>query len=134
MLTSAGLLLAAALAIGLWPGLGAGAQEAAARFHDRAGYAAAALQGDQRLPDRRPPSVHVSIGSGLLFTAAAAALGSAALFRRRLPGGLRRGTMTALRPAINALRFVHSGEVQDYVAWATLGVALLGGAFALTLT
>jgi multicomponent Na+:H+ antiporter subunit D len=76
----------------------------------------------------------ISIGSGILVTVGAVALGAVALFRRRLPKRLRRAALAPARPALNALRFVHSGEVQDYVAWVTLGVAMLGGAFALMLS
>jgi hypothetical protein len=119
--------------VGLWPALGAQAEEASARFHDRAAYAATVLQGEQLPPAGQSSGQGVSVGSGLLLASGAVALGALALFRRRLPKRFRRATMAPVRPALNALRFVHSGEVQDYVAWATLGVAALGGAFALML-
>jgi multicomponent Na+:H+ antiporter subunit D len=133
MVASAGILLAGALAVGLWPGLGADAEEASARFHDRAAYSEAVLRGVEERPEHQPSGEEASVGSGLLLSAGAVALGAAALFRRRLPNPFRRATMAPVRPALNALRFVHSGEVQDYVAWTTLGVAVLGGAFALML-
>lgn len=134
MVASAGLLLAGALAVGLWPGLGTRAEEASARFHDRPAYAASVLEGEESPAVHEPSGEGISVGSGLLFAAGAMALGALALFRRRLPGRLRQATMAPVRPALRALRFVHSGEVQDYVAWATLGVAALGGAFALMLS
>jgi multicomponent Na+:H+ antiporter subunit D len=134
MVASAGLLLAGALAVGLWPAVGPQAEEASARFHDRPAYAAAVLEGRGEAPEHEPSGEGISVGSGVLFAVGAVALGGAALFRRRLlPRRVRRATMASVRPAVNALRFVHSGEVQDYVAWVTLGVAALGGAFALGL-
>jgi multicomponent Na+:H+ antiporter subunit D len=133
MVASAGLLLAGALAVGVWPGLGTLAEEASARFHDRPAYAASVLQGEGSPAEHEPSGEGISVGSGILVTAGAVALGAVALFRRRLPKRLRRVAMAPARPALSALRFVHSGEVQDYVAWLMLGVAVLGGAFALML-
>ena len=41
--------------------------------------------------------------------------------------------MAAVRGPTAALRAVHSGHVGDYVAWLTVGLAILGGAFAVAL-
>ena len=57
----------------------------------------------------------------------------AALRRDRLPATFRRGAMAAVRGPTAALRAVHSGHVGDYVAWLTVGLAILGGAFAVAL-
>jgi multicomponent Na+:H+ antiporter subunit D len=132
MIASAGLLLATALAIGLWPGLSTAAEAAATAFEDREAYVAAVLEGSAEVPAHHGSGTGISVVSGLGFTAGAAGLAAAALFRHRLlPGRLRRATMRLARPPLAALRAVHSGEVQDYVAWLALGVAALGGAFAL---
>jgi hypothetical protein len=55
-----------------------------------------------------------------------------ALLRRRVvPSAVRRLAATATGPPIRAIRSIQSGHVGDYAAWFVLGVALLGGAFAL---
>ena len=130
------LLLAAALALGIAPRLTAGAQHAAARFQDQHGYAASVL-------DRKPavnPPIHVEPQKltgrayGIASTAGALALAALALFRRRLPHGVRRiGRALDIRPAFLALRRVHSGHIGDYIAWLTLGLACVGGLFSLAL-
>ena len=37
----------------------------------------------------------------------------------------------AVHDGFERLRRLHSGQIGDYVAWATVGFALLGGLFAL---
>jgi multicomponent Na+:H+ antiporter subunit D len=46
---------------------------------------------------------------------------------------LRRGTARVLGAPVEALRAAHSGHVGDYVAWLTVGLAVLGVAFSLAL-
>ena len=71
---------------------------------------------------------------GLASAAAAAALAALALFRRRLPSGVRRvGRAVDLRLAFVALRRLHSGHVGDYIAFLTLGLAAVGGLFSVAL-
>jgi multicomponent Na+:H+ antiporter subunit D len=56
---------------------------------------------------------------------AAVAVAAVALYVDRLP-----------RPAARTLarlRALHFGHIGDYVAWLSVGVATIGGAFALTL-
>jgi hypothetical protein len=67
---------------------------------------------------------------GLVSTMLAFVLAGYVLFRKKLPlknidfaGGLT----VVLRP----LRIIHSGNMCDYVAWLTFGVAVFGGLFAL---
>jgi hypothetical protein len=58
-----------------------------------------------------------------------------ALFRKRaIPERMRAGVRGSAGLGIRGLRAAHSGDVDDYVAWLTLGVAILGGAFAVTMT
>lgn len=62
----------------------------------------------------------------------AVALASLAVFRGLTPiwlGGISRALDALIRP----LRALHSGHIGDYIAWLTLGVAILGGVLTLTL-
>jgi multicomponent Na+:H+ antiporter subunit D len=126
-------LAGAGLGIGLVPGLRAAVEEAAARFVDRAGYAATVLS------DRRPAEAGETVLApgfadvvfGLLTTAAAVGLAYLALAPPR--PGLHRVGVAAGR-AIGGLRGLHTGYVGDYVTWLVAGTAVLGGLFAVTLT
>jgi multicomponent Na+:H+ antiporter subunit D len=132
---AAGALLVVALGIGLWPGLGAGAEESAHSFSDREAYARAVLEGEPAPEPPPAPDEGASIPVGLSLVAGAVVLGALALFRRRaVPGALRAAVHRSAGRGIHVLRVVHSGDVDDYVAWLTLGVAILGGAFAVTMT
>jgi multicomponent Na+:H+ antiporter subunit D len=128
-------LVALALGMGLWPGLGSRAEEIAHSFEDREAYARTVLEGAPA-PEAPPaPSEGPSIGVGLSLTAGAAALAALALYRKRLlPSALRSAIRGSVGQGLEGLRAVHSGEVEDYVAWLTLGVAILGGAFAISMT
>jgi hypothetical protein len=57
----------------------------------------------------------------LLLTVLLAALGAA----RRVP--------SSLAPPVRALKAVHSGVIGDYVMWVTVGTAVIGGVWAITL-
>src|SRR5207248_1019544 len=136
MFVPAVLLLAAGLALGVLPHLETGAQHAAARFQDQTGYATAVLDGKQAAPPpagtEHPMPTDRTYGVG--STAAAFALAALALFRRRLPAGVRRvGRALDLRPLFVGLRRLHSGHVGDYIAWLTLDLASVGGLFSLAL-
>jgi multicomponent Na+:H+ antiporter subunit D len=133
MLWAGGVLTVAGLTVGLVPGIVDGVQEAAARFADRGAYAAAVLG--------RPAGAPAEAD---LFTPGltAAALGVASVLAAlALAAGMLRGRSVpfpaaARRPAAQAffrLRRLHSGQIGDYVAWLTVGVAVLGGALALQL-
>jgi multicomponent Na+:H+ antiporter subunit D len=133
MTVTAVLLAAGGLALGLVPGLRDAIAEAAGRFVDRAGYAAAVLQGGG------PREVHtqaaqpqvVDVGLGLLTAAGAIGLAYLTLAppRPRLRRvGIAAGTVIA------RLRLLHTGYVGDYVTWLVAGAAVLGGLFAATLT
>ena len=126
-------LAAGGLVLGLVPDLRDAIAEAAARFVDRAGYAAAVLQGSG------PREVHaesaapgiLDIGLGLLTAAGAIGLAYLTLAppRPRLHRvGVAAGTVIA------RLRVLHTGYVGDYVTWLVAGAAVLGGLFAATLT
>ncbi len=136
MSTTAGALIAAGALSGLIPGIGEAAHACAVRLLHTAEYGAAVLDGAPWPTVAAPPHLEVAraLPQALLTTLAAALLAALVLEReRRLPSAFRRAIEWAWRPAIGALRAVHSGELNDYVAWLTLGVAAFGGACALWL-
>ena len=127
MLAPAGVLLALALAVGLWPALANETRRAAAGFQDPARYASLVLAG--RSPAgvaaaEEPPPRGYLMGSASALGAAALAL--LALFRHRLPHALRRIGRSG-KALLSALHALHSGHVGDYVVWIVVGVAVLGG-------
>ena len=131
------VLMAAALILGVIPGMGPAIEVAAARFQDHSAYAALVLDGVTRrvsltpLPPvgRTPSTVLAGLGS----TAGAIAFALLALFWRRLPAALRRAMGWPVAPGIAGLRRLQSGSVRDYIAWLTLGVAVLGAVCATVL-
>jgi len=129
------VLAVAAVVIGLLPQLGPTVQNAAVRLQDRAGYAATVLSGARVAHPVAPePPEETGVSAADLATGAGSAAGAVllaglALYRRRLPL-LRRGWPGSAVLA-TASRVVQSGVVNDYVAWAVLGLAVLGGTLAL---
>lgn len=132
MWVPAALLLALAVAPGLWFGTADRIAAAAARFVDGAGYAGAVLRssppGGISAASPAPKGFDYAYAAG--STALALAVAAAGLWGGRLPRAA-----TAARLAGRALRplaALHSGDVRDYLAWLTVGagaVALvLGGA------
>lgn len=134
MVIPAAALLIGTLALGLAPNLPESTQLGAVRLEDREAYVAGVLGGapgpepTRRAPERSGPL------TGMLTALGAAAVALLGLFRGRLPEGVRGAAWRAWGPALSALRAVHSGHVGDYVAWLMLGLAILGGAFAASLT
>jgi multicomponent Na+:H+ antiporter subunit D len=131
MIGPAAVLTALAIAIGLVGSrLGPVVEAAAARFTDQAGYNATVLHGAHIA---YPVGLHAGItlasmlggtGSG----AGALALAWLGLYWRRLP------VLRARRPSsrLAALaRGFQSGVINDYVTWLVIGLACLGGMFAL---
>jgi multicomponent Na+:H+ antiporter subunit D len=129
-LAMVGLLLGA-LTAGVISNLVPAAEAAAERFQDRPAYAEAVLEGtDLGAPALPPPPTEPPL-LGLASGAGAVALALLALFRHRLPRSVAGPPATLFRRPLSLLRTVHSGHTGDYVAWLTLGVAVLGGALAL---
>jgi multicomponent Na+:H+ antiporter subunit D len=125
------VLACAGLATGAWTGLAAKAMGAAHTFTDQLSYSHAVL--DHRPPAPPPPGEWTTTTSAVLwgvvtFTGSIA-LGVASTMRNRFPSRLTDGLSRVLAP----LRAVHSGHVGDYVAWLTLGTAVIGGLFAVTI-
>jgi multicomponent Na+:H+ antiporter subunit D len=134
MIIPPAILVVAAIAIGLIPGLGSVIQQAAIRFEDQAGYNATVLAGAHIAHPVAPAAAEPT---GLTLSAVLAGLGSTvgavilaylALYRRRLP--LLRGHEPGAGLIAPIQRF-QSGVVNDYVTWTVVGLAILGGVFAL---
>ncbi|GAC1645669.1 MAG: hypothetical protein NVS9B15_03370 [Acidobacteriaceae bacterium] len=121
------VLLALAFALPFVPTLKQRAHSAGAAFTDETVYHALVLDGAQASPPPLEPLE--SERASLIRNSVSAVL---ALF-------LALGTLFGLRPLIafengfEPLRALHSGHPGDYIAWLTLGTALLGGSFALLL-
>jgi multicomponent Na+:H+ antiporter subunit D len=137
MLGVTAALVVLGLVVSVVPGLSQRAEYGAERFRDRAAYAERVLH-DVHVKTKRIPyavqpttgeSVAYGIGAGVL-TLLFAAFG---LWRDRLPRAWRLSGGRAAAQPLGALKGVHSGVIGDYVMWITLGTALLGGVWALTL-
>jgi multicomponent Na+:H+ antiporter subunit D len=132
MFASAAILIVGGLAVSALPGVITEAQQSVHAFGDRAGYAAAVLG----RPAPPVPSIeYLHPGAFDVILSVITVLGAvgltAVLVERlrlpfALPGALRRAAQTTSW----RLRRQHSGQIGDYVAWATIGFALLAGLFA----
>ncbi|HYX78507.1 MAG TPA: hypothetical protein VE727_04025, partial [Solirubrobacterales bacterium] len=136
MFAPAAALIAAALAIGVVPGMADAALHAGHRFTDGSSYARAVIDGvsPAAIPSLEPYSAptHAYVYAAITLLAS---IGFAALtlFGARLRV-LRARPLEVLGQGLARLRALHSGHVGDYVAWLVTGVAALGGAFAIALT
>lgn len=131
-------LLLVGLAVGVVPGLAEAAQEAAARFVDHHSYIATVLYDLPTEGGQPAGTTHTYTTSDFLYaavsTGGAIALALLTLFSHRLPQLTKRRSLAAVWEAGSyRLRALHSGHPGDYVAWLTLGVAVLGVLLALTL-
>jgi multicomponent Na+:H+ antiporter subunit D len=129
------VLVVAAIVVGLVPGVVHEIEHAAEHFVDRSSYVAAVLHGAQPHVVLSPPSklrpFDFLYGSGA--TLLAIGLAALALFGTPLAERMPSGLIERARSALGGLRALHSGHIGDYIAWLTLGLASVGGLFALTL-
>ncbi|MGO9820193.1 MAG: complex I subunit 5 family protein [Solirubrobacteraceae bacterium] len=131
-----GVLLFAAIVVGLIPGAIPAIERAAADFHDHRAYIGWVLAGT-RPHFGRVATSHVASYDYLYAAAAsvgAVTLAALALFGRPLHDRLPAVITRPVVGAVDALRSLHSGHIGDYIAWWTTGAALLGGASMLLLT
>ena len=123
------LLLAAAVAVGLAPGITGVVETAAARFTDRAGYAAAVLEGVAG-PGAGVSHPPVPLAAPAFWAVLSALLGLglalAALAPERVPGRLRDGVARVWGPVAATLRGLHDGGIGDSVTWLVVGMAAFG--------
>jgi len=71
--------------------------------------------------------------TGVIAALAAVVAAAIGLWHAKLPASIRDSITRSLGPAFGGVRALHSGHVGDYVAWLTVGVAVLGGLLAVTL-
>jgi multicomponent Na+:H+ antiporter subunit D len=138
LLAVAALMLVLGLAVSLVPGLGQRAEYGAKRFRDRGAYAREVLhgvptKGTPRLPFVLQPTTRESVLYGLGAGAIALLVAAFGLWRHRLPDAWRLLAGRVAGPPLEGLRAVHSGVIGDYVMWLTVGTAVIGGVWALTL-
>jgi multicomponent Na+:H+ antiporter subunit D len=131
-------LLVLGLVVSVAPGLGQRVEQAAGRARDRVAYVDRVLRGRELpAPPRPPVAVEPTATDSVLYgigaTVIALGLALAGLYRRRLPELVRASLRCVLGPPLAALRLAHSGVVGDYVAWITVGTAVVGGVWALLL-
>lgn len=126
------LLLGAALAVGVWPGVGAALAAGARTFDDHTGYLANVLGVAAPALVKAPPEAAWTLAGvllGLLSTVLAVGLAAAAVWRpdRRWSTARVLRNLAALgdRRLIVPLRRLHSGLLGDYVTWLTVGLAAL---------
>jgi multicomponent Na+:H+ antiporter subunit D len=138
MIAITALVAVIGIGMGVIPGLEDRSEHAAERFRDRQAYVERTLAGHVErygpsapvvLHRAKPASIAYGIGAGLIAFAVAAF----GLWRRRAPSVARSLAGRYLEPVAGGLKAVHSGVVGDYVAWITVGTALVGGLWALTL-
>jgi multicomponent Na+:H+ antiporter subunit D len=137
MVTITTLLVVIGLALSVVPGLEDRTGHGAARFRDRHAYVARTLFGAVPTYPSPPVIVHeakpASVGYGLGAAAIALATAVFGLWRQRLPGLVRGAGARVCEPAVHSLKALHTGVPGDYVMWLTLGTAVLGGVWTLTL-
>jgi multicomponent Na+:H+ antiporter subunit D len=132
MLACATFLVVGGLLLGVVPGVLDTVHDAAAQFTDRPLYAAAVLRdADVRVAET---TAAPSIGGVEVILAAVGAIAAVALafvlLRRRSPFEWRIDSPSVWERSLVRLRRLHSGQIGDYVTWAMVGFAFLGGALA----
>jgi multicomponent Na+:H+ antiporter subunit D len=133
MLATATGLIVAGLLLGTLPNIVNRAQQGAHAFADRTSYAAAVL-GRAVPPRPHIETVHTAafeVVVALLTVLAAVALAAVLLGRLRTPLAPPAWLRGAAGRGFLRLRRQHSGQIGDYIAWATVGFAVLGGSLAL---
>jgi multicomponent Na+:H+ antiporter subunit D len=121
--------IVAGLVVSVTPGLAQRSELGAERFQDRGAYVATVLRG-RPLPTAPTPPFGLAHSSAesLLYATAATLLSLVLAWV-----GLAGVRLRLVRPAVGALKAVHSGIVGDYVVWITVGTALVGGVWAIGL-
>jgi multicomponent Na+:H+ antiporter subunit D len=133
------VLVAAGLVLSVVPGLQQESEHAAKHFVDRHAYVAHVLEQEPARPlPAVPARIAAASGSSIAYGLGAGALTFVVtifgLYHRRIPAGLRAAGARWFEPPLNGLKAAHSGLVGDYVMWLTVGTAVLGGVWLLTLT
>jgi multicomponent Na+:H+ antiporter subunit D len=132
MLAPAAVLMLAGLAAGILPGFRDAVQQAGAAFVDSSAYAGAVLHQAGRYTPIEPSGLRaVDFAFAGTSIVLAVAIAATALFGRELVKRIPAGARRAGGRATTTIRDLHSGHVGDYVAWLTVGTAVLAGLVAL---
>ena len=133
MIVPPALLAAAGLAIGCVSAVRDGIDSAAARMADRLAYAASVLGGrGAAVPAPHPSIVTLDVVLAFVSVAGAVAVAAVSLAARAQRLGPLARAERLVTGSIVALRRLHSGCVNDYIAWLALGLAVIGGALAVS--
>jgi multicomponent Na+:H+ antiporter subunit D len=128
------VLVAGAALLGIIPGLVPGIETAAYHLHDHAAGIAWVLRGVVHFAP--VPHTHLEAYDYLYASGAvvgAIALAALGLFGPGVRATLARGPLAPVAGAVNGFRRLHSGHIGDYIAWWTVGAAVLGAASLLLL-
>jgi len=133
MFVPALVLLTAAIIIPFVPGLLGGSEAAAVAFADRPAYAGSVLLGTRHpITEARAHewTVPTELIAGAASVIGAVALAAFTLRRAPLPQKALGKARTGAERVVGGLTKLHSRHIGDYMAWLTMGAALLGGALA----
>lgn len=135
MWVTAAALLGVSLVAGMIPDLSIRLEPSADFFLDRRAYADLVLRGVTPHEVPLPPGAPLLKGAviGLITALAAVFAAAMGLWHAKLPASMKGIIAKGLGPPFGRLRALHSGHVGDYVAWLTVGVAVLGGLLAATI-
>jgi len=137
MAAPASCLLVVAFGLAFAPDLAGHAIQAAERVVDPAQHAVAVLERQPPPPQGPRPSYSPALSSYLYAAGSVLltlVLAAAGLHRRRVSRATGRVAARVAAAGADRLTALHSGAIGDYVTWQTVGGAILGGLFALTLT
>jgi multicomponent Na+:H+ antiporter subunit D len=131
------VVLVLGLVASIAPGLGQRVEQAAGRARDRVAYVDRVLRSHEASYSRPAVAIEATKTASVLYgvggTVIALVLALVGLYRRRLPELVLGPLRTALGPPVAVLRAAHTGVIGDYVAWITVGTAVVGGVWALLL-
>jgi multicomponent Na+:H+ antiporter subunit D len=137
LLSVTAVLLVLGLVASVAPGLGQRVEQAAGRARDRIAYVDRVLRSHESPSPRPPVVIEPTTTDSLLYgiggTLIALSLALVGLYRRRLPELVLAPLRSTLGPPAAVLRAAHSGVIGDYIAWITVGTAVVGGIWALLL-
>jgi multicomponent Na+:H+ antiporter subunit D len=137
MLSTAAALLAVALVLGSWSAPARWTQSAASQFLNISTYDAVVIVGHPTgpMPSVSPlrHSLYSALGPGLGTAFFAVVFAAWALCRDALPAAFNDGIKRFFHPPLSWLSRIHSGNVCDYAAWLSAGMAMLGILFVVAL-
>ncbi len=126
------MILFGAATLATFPGAAAAIAGGANALASSPAYAAAVLDGAVAAPQVASGSSHGRVGGHALFAPLGAVLIAALVLSIPKLPSLARGPLDAMLGAARALHRLHTGHIGDYVAWATVGLSVIGIASAIS--